>query len=64
MHKTDTLDVITVVRGEIYLVLEDREILMKPSDTAIIQGVKHGWSNRATERCLMIGSMIDALPRT
>jgi hypothetical protein len=37
---------------------------MKSSDTVIIQGVKHGWSNRAAEPCLMLGSMIDdALPR-
>jgi mannose-6-phosphate isomerase-like protein (cupin superfamily) len=63
MHKTDTLDVITIIRGEIYLMLDDEEVLMKPSDTVIIQGTNHGWSNRSTEPCLLIGSMIDAIPR-
>jgi quercetin dioxygenase-like cupin family protein len=63
MHTTDTLDVINVVRGEIYLVLEDGEVLLKPTDTVIIQGVKHGWSNRGSAPCLLLGSMIDALPR-
>ena len=28
--------------------LEDR-ILLKPTDTAIIQGITHGWSNRSDE---------------
>ncbi len=62
MHRTDTLDVITVLRGEIYLVLDEEEILLKPTDTVIIQGTNHGWSNRGTEPCLLMGSMIDALP--
>lgn len=63
MHKTDTLDVITVLRGEIYCVFDEEEILLKPTDTVIIQGTNHGWSNRGTEPCLMMGCMIDALPR-
>ncbi len=63
MHKTDTLDVISVIRGEVYLILDEEEILMRPSDTVIIQGTNHGWSNRSDQPCLLIGSMIDALPR-
>ncbi|MGW1619546.1 cupin domain-containing protein [Streptomyces sp. NPDC002172] len=63
MHKTDTLDVFHIVRGEIYLVLDEDEILLKPSDTVVIQGTHHGWSNRGTEPCLILGSMTDALPR-
>jgi mannose-6-phosphate isomerase-like protein (cupin superfamily) len=63
MHKTDTLDVIHVIRGEIFLILDKEEIHLKPSDTVIIQGTNHGWSNRSDEPCLMIGSMLDAIPR-
>jgi len=63
MHRTDTLDLITVVRGEIYLVLDEEEILLKPTDTVVIQGTNHGWSNRSDEPCLCIGVMIDAIPR-
>lgn len=63
MHKTDTLDVIHVIRGEVYLILDDDEVLLRPSDTVIIQGTNHGWSNRSDSPCLMIGSMIDATPR-
>lgn len=63
MHRTDTLDVITVLRGEIYLILDEEEVLLQPTDTVIIQGSNHGWSNRSTEPCLLMGCMIDALPR-
>ena len=51
MHRTDTLDVITIVRGEIYMILDEEEILLRPTDTVIIQGTNHGWSNRGTEPC-------------
>ena len=63
MHRTNTLDIITVLRGEMYLLLDEDEILLKPTDTVILQGVNHGWSNRSTEPCLAIAVMIDALPR-
>ncbi|MFD6697916.1 MULTISPECIES: cupin domain-containing protein [unclassified Microbacterium] len=62
MHRTDTLDFITVLRGEVYLILDEEEILLKATDSVIIQGTNHGWSNRGTEPVLTIGCMIDALP--
>jgi quercetin dioxygenase-like cupin family protein len=63
MHRTNTLDVTTVLRGEIYLVLDEEEILLKPTDTVILQGTNHGWSNRSDEPCLVTAVMIDAIPR-
>jgi quercetin dioxygenase-like cupin family protein len=62
VHRTDTLDCITVVRGEVYLVTDKEEVLMTPGDTVIIRGTNHGWSNRSDSPCLLIGSMIDAIP--
>jgi mannose-6-phosphate isomerase-like protein (cupin superfamily) len=62
MHRTDTLDVLTVARGEIYLVTDTEEVLMTPGDTVIIRGVNHGWSNRSDSPCLIVGTMIDAIP--
>ncbi len=63
MHATDTLDIITVLRGEVYLILDEEDLLLKPTDTVVIQGTNHGWSNRGTESALMMGCMIDARPR-
>lgn len=63
MHRTHTLDAITCVIGEIYLVIDTDEILMRPGDTVIIRGVNHAWSNRSDSPCLLVGSMIDAIPQ-
>ena len=62
MHHTDTLDRLTCVRGEIYLVTETDEVLMQPGDTAIIRGVNHAWSNRSSAPCLVVGTNTDATP--
>jgi quercetin dioxygenase-like cupin family protein len=62
MHHTDTLDRLTCVRGEIYLVTETDEVLMQPGDTVIIRGVNHAWSNRSSAPCLLIGTNTDATP--
>lgn len=64
MHRTDTLDAITCVIGEIYLVTDVEEVLMRPGDTVIIRGTNHGWSNRSDSPCLLVGAMIDAVPKS
>jgi len=62
MHRTDTLDCITCVIGEVYLVIDTDELLMRPGDTVVIRGVNHAWSNRSDSPCLLVGAMIDAIP--
>jgi quercetin dioxygenase-like cupin family protein len=62
MHRTDTLDCLTCVRGEIFLVTDTDEVLMQPGDTVIIRGVNHAWSNRSNAPCLLVGTMTDATP--
>jgi quercetin dioxygenase-like cupin family protein len=62
MHHTDTLDCLTCVRGEIYLVTDTDEVLMQPGDTVIIRGVNHAWSNRSNAPCLLVGTNTDATP--
>lgn len=62
MHRTDTLDCITCVTGEIYLVTDVDEVLMKPGDTVVIRGTNHAWSNRSDKPSLLVGCMIDAHP--
>jgi quercetin dioxygenase-like cupin family protein len=63
MHRTDTLDLITCVKGEIYLVTDVEEVLMRPGDTVVIRGTNHAWSNRSDGPCLLVGTMMDARPR-
>src|SRR5580700_7131602 len=62
MHRTDTLDCFIVARGEIYLVSDTDEVLLKAGDTAVVQGVNHAWSNRSNETALIVGTMTHANP--
>jgi mannose-6-phosphate isomerase-like protein (cupin superfamily) len=62
MHRTDTCDMFVVAYGEIYLVTDTDEALLRPGDTAIVQGVNHAWSNRSDKPCLIIGVNVHATP--
>lgn len=62
MHRTDTLDMFVVAYGEIYLVSDTDETLLKPGDSAIVQGVNHAWSNRSDKPCMIVGVMVHAKP--
>lgn len=60
MHRTHTLDVITCVTGEIWMVTDKDEVLMRPGDTVVVKGANHSWENRSDAPCLLAGVMIDA----
>lgn len=60
MHRTDTLDMFVIARGEIYLVTDADETLLKAGDTAVVQGVNHAWDNRSDEPCMILGVMVSA----
>lgn len=63
MHRTDTVDYLTCVEGEIWLVTDVDEVLMRPGDSVVIRGTNHAWSNRSDKPCLLVGAMIDAKPQ-
>jgi hypothetical protein len=58
MHFTDTVDVVTVVSGEIYAILETGETLLRPGDTIINRGNKHAWSNRSEAPATVVATML------
>jgi mannose-6-phosphate isomerase-like protein (cupin superfamily) len=60
LHVTETVDVVTVVSGELYAVLETTETLLRPGDTFIQRGTKHAWSNRGTEPVTVVAVMMAA----
>jgi uncharacterized cupin superfamily protein len=62
MHRTDTLDMFTVAYGEIYLVTDTDGTRLQPGDTAVVQGVKHAWSNNSAQPCMILGVMVHASP--
>ena len=60
-HSTQTLDYVTVLRGEVTLVVGDSEVTLRPGDSVIQQpGVPHDWQNRTAETSVMAGVLISA----
>jgi len=60
MHKTDTLDVIIPVRGEIDLLLDDGPpARLKPGDVVIQRATNHAWVNKGAETALLIAILIN-----
>ena len=60
-HATDTLDYVTVLRGEVTLVVGGTEVTLGPGDSVVQQpGVPHDWQNRSAERAVMVGVLVSA----
>jgi mannose-6-phosphate isomerase-like protein (cupin superfamily) len=60
VHATDTVDVVTVVEGEIYAVLENEEVHLRVGDTIVQRGTKHAWSNRTSGPATIVATMYSA----
>lgn len=61
MHKTETLDAIILIRGEIDLLLDDGEVrALKPGDVVIQRATNHAWVNRGKETALLVAILINA----
>jgi hypothetical protein len=58
MHATETLDIVTILSGEVYAVLEDCETLLRSGDTIVQRGTVHTWSNRSDEPCVSVSAII------
>src|ERR1700722_1311721 len=47
MHRTRTLDYVVVIEGELVLILDDSEVILKPGDVVVQRGTDHAWENRS-----------------
>lgn len=61
MHRTETVDYGIVLTGEIYMMLDEQDILLKAGDVIIQRGTNHAWSNRGSEPCLIAFVLIDGI---
>ena len=60
MHRTRTLDYAIVIEGEVVLILDDTEVVLKKSDVVVQRGTIHAWENRTEMTTRMIFFHIDA----
>jgi uncharacterized cupin superfamily protein len=53
MHGTQTVDLITVLEGEVTCVLDSGVVItLRPHDVMLQRGPVHQWENRGTTRCV------------
>ena len=61
MHKTDSLDVIILVKGEVDLILDEGEPTpLKPGDVVIQRATNHAWANHGNETALLVAVLLNA----
>jgi uncharacterized cupin superfamily protein len=58
LHQTDTVDIVTILSGELYAVTETGETLLKPGDSLVQRGTVHTWSNRGNVPCTKVALQI------
>lgn len=59
MHKTESLDFIAVLRGNVTLLLDEGDVELAQGDTVIQRAINHAWVNYGTEPALMLAVLID-----
>jgi len=62
MHKTNTVDYIIVLKGEIHAIMDASETLLRAGDVLIQRGTNHSWSVRGTEPCIIAAVLVSAEP--
>lgn len=58
LHATDTVDVACILDGEIHVVFETGETVLRPGDTVVNRGNLHAWSNRTDKPVTMVAVML------
>ena len=61
-HRTDSVDYIIVMSGEIDMELEGSVVHLKTGDVLVQRGTIHNWVNRGTQPCVIAAILIDAKP--
>ena len=59
-HRTDSIDYIVVMSGEIDMELDDTTVHLQAGDVMVQRGTIHNWINRGTEPCVLAVILIDA----
>ena len=60
MHRTDSIDYVIVLKGEIDMLLDEGEVHLKAGDILVQRGTNHAWVNRGKETCRIAVAMIGA----
>ena len=59
MHRTQTLDFIIVIEGQVKLILDKEERLLGPGDVVVQRATNHAWSCVSETPALLVAVLID-----
>jgi quercetin dioxygenase-like cupin family protein len=59
MHRTETIDYAIVLSGEITMLLDEGEVVLKAGDILVQCGTNHAWVNRSDSPAVVIFVLID-----
>lgn len=59
-HKTATLDYYVILEGELYMTLDEGEVLCRAGDVIVQRSTNHGWDNRSAKPARFAEVLIDA----
>ena len=59
MHRTETIDYGIVLEGEIVIIMDEGETVVRAGDIVIQRGTNHGWANRTDRNCRIAFILID-----
>lgn len=54
LHRTDTIDYGIVLAGEVHLILERAETLLRCGDIVVQRGTSHSWHNRSANAVRLV----------
>jgi quercetin dioxygenase-like cupin family protein len=63
MHRTETVDYGIVLDGEVVLVLDDSETVLRTGDVVVQRGTSHRWENRSGATARVAFILIDGARR-
>ena len=62
MHRTETIDYVIVMEGEIEMDMDASSVKLKAGDIMIQRGTNHAWANRSGKRARVAFVLVDAEP--
>ena len=62
MHRTETIDYVIVLEGEIEMDMDDSSVTLKAGEVMVQRGTNHAWANRSKSRARVAFVLIDATP--
>ena len=62
MHRTETIDYVIVIAGEIDMDMDASTVHLKAGDVMVQRGTNHAWVNRGTVPARLAFVLIDAMP--